>query len=313
MTCDGMRTVPIKTIPVPTRDEFARDYLSGLGEPVIIRGAVEHWPARSKWSFAYFREKYGKDFGRAHLDFGSGLGCKLTRVETYIDNLDQPFDRITGFTVDEYNRPIPVEPEYDPAGTWNFTWESISQYPELAADIRPALPFIPDLLEPMGPRVRGLIEMVVQKKDTAIYLSRRNTITPLHQDYGYSHSRLIQIQGEKQAVLFSPEDSPWVYGGAFDPESPDLSQLPLLANATARTGIFTPGDVLFIPSNWWHYTRSLDHSITLSYNFFNEANLAQFIESMITSIPDFAVLKGVPNESLGKMKKALANIAETSL
>lgn len=310
MTNAGIKTFPINAIPVPSRDEFVRDYLSGLGEPVIIKGAIEHWPARSKWSFAYFREKYGKDFGLAPLDFDIALGCKLTRVETYIDNLDQPFDHIGGFTVDQNNRPIAVEPEYDPAGTWNFTWESISQYPELAADIRPPLAFIPDLLDAMGPRVRKLIEMVVHREDTSIYLSRRNTITPLHQDYGRSHSRLIQIQGEKQAVLFSPEDSPWVYKGAFDPEAPDLEQFPLLANATARTGVLTPGDVLFMPSNWWHYTRSLDHSITLSYNFFNEANLAAFIESVITGIPDFAVQNGVPEESLGKIKTALAKIAE---
>ena len=88
-----------------------------------------------------------------------------------------------------------------------------------------------------------------------------------------------------------------------------LDLFPLLANATARTAVLTPGDVLFIPSNWWHYTRSIDHSITLSYNFFNEANLAQFMESLIKGIPDFAGRHGVPQEALAKINKSLAKLA----
>lgn len=49
--------VPILDI-VPTPLQFYRDWVSA-NKPVIIKGAVEHWPAIKKWSFDYLRKKIG--------------------------------------------------------------------------------------------------------------------------------------------------------------------------------------------------------------------------------------------------------------
>ncbi|MES2136569.1 MAG: hypothetical protein V4502_05860 [Pseudomonadota bacterium] len=51
--------------------------------------------------------------------------------------------------------------------------------------------------------------------------------------------------------------------------------------------------MVVIPPDWLHYTRSEDHSITLSDNFFNETNLAAYRRCLLNDIakmPDEAAL-----------------------
>jgi hypothetical protein len=41
-------------------ESFFMEYVLS-NRPVIIRGAIDHWPAMHKWSRAYFEEKFGKE------------------------------------------------------------------------------------------------------------------------------------------------------------------------------------------------------------------------------------------------------------
>ena len=47
-----------ETIYEPNRDDFFHDFLK-ISKPVIIKNAIEDWPAYTKWTNAYFNEKYG--------------------------------------------------------------------------------------------------------------------------------------------------------------------------------------------------------------------------------------------------------------
>lgn len=49
--------------------------------------------------------------------------------------------------------------------------------------------------------------------------------------------------------------------------APDLARFPLLARTAAVEAVLGPGDVLFFPSRWAHYTESLDFSISLTCRF----------------------------------------------
>src|SRR5258708_36437676 len=40
------------------RQRYVREYVDPL-KPVVIIGALEHWPARSKWTFDFFQNHYG--------------------------------------------------------------------------------------------------------------------------------------------------------------------------------------------------------------------------------------------------------------
>src|SRR5262245_7750038 len=57
-----MKTVQIDRKQNLTPEDFIRDHLQGVGQPVIITDAIQSWPAFAKWTFDYFKESYGSDF-----------------------------------------------------------------------------------------------------------------------------------------------------------------------------------------------------------------------------------------------------------
>src|SRR5262249_674270 len=95
---------------------------------------------------------------------------------------------------------------------------------------------------------------------------------------------LCQIQGRKRCTLFPPQDTDFLYDGQVDPERPDIERFPLFDRATAYECTIEPGDTLFTPSGWWHHVRGLEKSITVSYNFFNDSNLATYIAHILGSL-----------------------------
>lgn len=47
-------------VDLPTKSEFFHNYVK-ISKPVIFRNVLKNWPAFSKWSNKYLREKYGKN------------------------------------------------------------------------------------------------------------------------------------------------------------------------------------------------------------------------------------------------------------
>ena len=119
------------------------------------------------------------------------------------------------------------------------------------------------------------------------WLGPRASTSPLHFDP--LDNLLMQIMGRKVIWLFPPSHhkdgvsnnhnshTTWHYAGdggrqqsntsPINPEQYDVSQYPVLAEqgpVVARTCVLHPGDVLYIPSKWWHYVRSVDTSASVN-------------------------------------------------
>ena len=107
----------------------------------------------------------------------------------------------------------------------------------------------------------------------------------MHVDFGGTHAWLAQIFGRKECALFSPDDTPYVYDGAVDPFAPDFEKYSLFGRSTMWHGSLEPGQVLLIPSGWWHHVVTVSNSITISHNIVNSANFGTFVENIIRGLP----------------------------
>jgi hypothetical protein len=118
------------------------------------------------------------------------------------------------------------------------------------------------------------------------FFGPKGSISRLHQDFLHTHGTFTQIVGRKRFVLFSPEDSAFLYGGEFDLDAPDFEQRPLLGRATAFECVLEPGEMLFLPGQWWHYVVGLDNSISVSYSFFNRSNFGGYLLDLVRFLPN---------------------------
>ena len=98
----------------------------------------------------------------------------------------------------------------------------------------------------------------------------------------------MQVRGLKQYWVWPPSDDSLLYpqeeprnlSPIKDVENPDLEKYPLFAKAHATTFVLEPGELLFVPSRWWHTAKMLSPSITLSINTLNRSNWKGFCEDM---------------------------------
>jgi ribosomal protein L16 Arg81 hydroxylase len=74
-------------------------------------------------------------------------------------------------------------------------------------------------------------------------------------------------------------------GDGLNPAEPDLEKFPEYTGAHPFEVVLHPGEVLFIPANWYHYVVSLDPSISLTFNFINAANFGAHFMSTVTDLP----------------------------
>ncbi len=272
--------------------DIAREHLWGVGKPVIITDAMENWPARSKWTFEFFKTAYGSDPAFASLGFGKAIG-KITTLSAYIKYLDAPSAELPGIwkgkDIGKDGRPPQAGSEGAGSPFYLLGWFAFRQHPELYDDITPAPYFVHDLVSALDPALRDIFEWTSNREYTAVFIGPEGSLSPLHHDFWNTHAYLAQIRGRKRAILFSPNDySDFMYGGQVDPEQPDFERFPLFDCATAYECIIEPGDTLLIPANWPHQVRGLEKSITVSHNFFNESNFSQHMTDVLRNLPVLA-------------------------
>jgi histone arginine demethylase JMJD6 len=242
-----------QTTSIPVRegltyDEFANEFMYPL-RPVVLKNALKDWKAIKKWTPQFFRENYSTK--KLTIDDREYL------MEPFIDLVEQSGpDRIAPYLRNQTVKEV---------------------FPELMADLHPTPSYVlPNWLRgPLYP---------TKGREAEIYIGGAGAGFPfLHYDLNGTHAFLGQVYGEKEAILYSPDDTKYLYAKAdvprrrhhsyiSDVENPDLNEFPLFAKAVTHRGLLTPGSLLFIPSRWWHTARMLTSSITVSYNVANRSN-----------------------------------------
>ena len=95
--------------------------------------------------------------------------------------------------------------------------------------------------------------------DKVVLWYGRSNVSPLHFDP--NHNYMHQLAGQKRILLVDPADSALLYSDhassavgntPIDPFKVDLEKHPLVRHVGLWPLVLHKGDILFIPSGWWH-------------------------------------------------------------
>lgn len=237
--------------------EFEREYLMRL-RPVVITDALKSWKPLGRWTPAFFQQEFGE---------------RMVNIDGAKRPLGPFIDEVLASTAEA---PAPY--------LRNEILKDV--FPELADEIHPLPPYLQ--LNWLTQNFRPAEAKILQRLSAAeIYIGGAGRSFPVvHFDYLHTNAFLMQLHGRKQYYVAGPEETPYMYPVANDPNrsqvndvlEPDLERFPLFAQARGHSFMLDPGEMLFIPSGWWHTVRILSPSITVSVNTANRANWGKLSE-----------------------------------
>ncbi len=108
----------------------------------------------------------------------------------------------------------------------------------------------------------------------------------VHFDALFLHTQITQIHGDKELVLFHPDDSPYLYPRSDNEKfsqvrnvfNPDFEAFPLFGKATPYFETLHQGETIFVPCGWWHTTITHGPSITYGRIILNKLNFDQYLD-----------------------------------
>lgn len=268
-----MAKYQVERVALPSRAEFYRTY-DKIDRPHVFTGGMENWPARTKWTFDWFKQTHGKtpvvvttgtyDIKQSH---------DTTTLGDYIDSLlsgEQKRSYLSNFNL-------------------------FKMIPELQQDVR--LPDYP------------IIDRLTLKK---FWMARDNNFTQLHADYG--HNCMGQIAGKKRWVLYSPKRSHELmpdkedWNGVMSKlDFSDASEETRKYAAGLEPDydfVVEPGEIIFLPYGWWHRVYSIGPSINVNLWWWNRQMILTRTPRMVQQLGRKFIRK-----KLGKKKPATASHA----
>jgi histone arginine demethylase JMJD6 len=251
--------------------EFARNYLYPL-KPVIVTDVLNKWPALKRWTPRFF----SKEFGAMRFQINGGeYGQMAFNAKEALE-----------YTMAEFIELVEASSEEKPAPYFrNKIFYDL--FPTLKQDIEPLPVYLfPNWLSDHY-LVRHVADVLNRGAAIELFIGGKGAAFPvLHYDGAANHAFLMQIYGRKEYILYPPEQEQFLYPARHKVnhslinslEKPDLKRFPLFAKAVPTRFFLEPGELLFVPSHWWHTAKILSPSITISVNVLNQSNWQELID-----------------------------------
>lgn len=232
-------------------DEFVQEYAS-VGKPVIITDVMQDWKAMKKWTLNFFKSQYGS-------------------IEYVVKN-DKNEERAL-MTIADYIDYMSVKDSDECLYLANWV---VSYYPELLEDYKEPVYF--------SNWFQRLPRKLLQKYEydnPEIFIGHKGTSVGLHKDPSSCAAWLGLISGRKKIIFFTPDQKDVLYEGKIDAFNPNLEKFPLYAKAKPVEVTLEPGEIIYIPPNWWHQVKNLENSIGMGNIFVNECNSELVFQSFL--------------------------------
>ncbi|MGM0595011.1 MAG: cupin-like domain-containing protein [Pseudomonadota bacterium] len=251
----------LNTRPTPRLDTldsatFVREF-KAPAKPVVLEGLTRDWPARQRWSAAYFRQVAGNrvvplyDSKPATDHKHQHAAATEMPLSDYLDRLEAGENDLR-----------------------LFFFNLLSEAPELAEDFH-----FPE------------IGLKLFKKLPVLFMGGRGAKVQMHFDIDWSDILLCHFGGKKRVLLFPPEQTRYMYHVPFsfsslfgvDYDNPDYDRYPALKQLEGEVAELNHGDVLYIPPGYWHYIvyEEIGYSMALRAFPRTPANTARMLNNLL--------------------------------
>jgi hypothetical protein len=236
--------------------EFVHEYALAC-RPVIVADAAARWPAMHRFTWDFFRDRYG------HL-------ARTIGDRTY--TLSETIDLIMAST-----------PEHPAPYPFNLNVEA--HFPELLADLQPELAYGASdrVNHPLLPRLLMRGTEVYE-----LFFGGDGSAFPrVHYDALWLHTQITQIRGSKEFFLYPPDQGACMYPhpenekmSLVDFTAPDPHRFPRFFEARPIVVTVNEGETIFFPAGWWHATRIHEPCISLGKVQLNASNWNRYADDV---------------------------------
>jgi hypothetical protein len=243
MAITGVHWGDLPRITAPSPSHFVERYVKP-GNPVIIQGMIDDWRAFSLWTTDYLLDMVGS---RRVVTQTSPTGLFGLHPERGGPRYEEREIEFRAFV--EQTR------SSEPRDT-RLYMQRLS---------------IPDVL----PELMTDVVLPPYVKQNQVYLLNlwfgpAGNVTQLH--YDMPNNFLAQIRGRKRIVLFAPSQTSRLYPyrtkaynmSQVNIDQPDIDRYPYFSQARSVEFILEAGELLFLPSFWWHQVYSLESGISVN-------------------------------------------------
>lgn len=134
----------------------------------------------------------------------------------------------------------------------------------------------------------------------------------LHIDDIHCHAFIMQVYGDKNFIVYPPDQEPYLYRKGdqrvsliYDVDNVDLQKFPLFAKAKGMRIVLHGGESVFMPCGWWHTTKVPGTSLSTVFSLANSSNwndLVNVVEKELSHRPKFASIYAMYMKSTGVIK-----------
>ncbi|MCL9769314.1 cupin-like domain-containing protein [Flavobacterium sp. HXWNR69] len=248
----GMQLSEIERVKNISKEDFYNNFVRKQ-KPVVIESLTEDWPAFSKWNLNYIKDIAGDKTVPLYDDRpvshkdGFNEAHATMKMSDYIDLLQS-----------------------QPTNYRIFLYNLMNEVPQLQNDFK-------------WPK----IGLRLVKQLPMLFFGGENSKVFMHFDIDYSNILHFHFHGEKQCVLFAPDQTPFMYKVPYslisrediDFENPDFEKFPALKNAKGLICNLKHGEMLYMPEGYWHYMKYVTPGFSMSLRAFprKPANLAKAV------------------------------------
>lgn len=245
-----MKLKQIERVKKISKSDFISQYVERQ-IPVVIEELTKDWPAYHKWKLSYIKDIAGNavvplyDDRPVNHEDGFNEAHTKMQMSDYIDLLES---KPTNYRI--------------------FLYNLIKEVPTLKNDF-----LWPD------------IGLKLVKQMPMLFFGGENSRVFMHYDIDYSNILHFHFHGEKQCMIFPPNQSKYMYKVPhalisredIDFDDPDYEKFPALKNAEGYITNLKHGEMLYMPEGYWHYMKYLTPGFSMSLRSFpkNISNLSK--------------------------------------